>query len=69
MNFKTARTDLLFARPSFGSGVARALDLFGAFDDYNSCSTESEADQIAIGSDWSVVGCDLNEVIEQATTK
>jgi hypothetical protein len=69
MNFKTARTDFLFARPSFGSGVARALDLFGTFDAYNSSASEAEADRIAIASDWLVVGSDLQEAIDLAKTK
>jgi len=67
MNSKaSARTDFLFARPSFGSGVARALDLGGVFDGYNTSPSEAEADQRAIGSDWLVVGKDLGEVLEQA---
>lgn len=69
MNFKTARTDFLFARPSFGSGVARVLDLYGTFDAYNSSTSEAEADQRAIASDWCVIGRDLDEAFEQAKTK
>lgn len=65
MNFKTARTDFLFARPSFGSGVARVLDLYGTFDAYNSSTSEAEADYRAIASDWCVVGRDLDEAFEQ----
>jgi len=70
MNSKaTARTDLLFARPSFGSGFARALDLGGTFDAYNSSATEAEADERAIASDWLVVGNDLAVAIEQVKSK
>ena len=69
MNFKIARTDFLFARPSFGSGVARALDLYGTFDAYNSSASETEADMAAIANDWLVVGKDLTDAIEQARTK
>ena len=32
MNEKKGHTDFLFAKPSFLSGVARVLDLFGTFD-------------------------------------
>ncbi len=70
MNFKvSARTDFLFARPSFASGAARVLDLYGNFDAYNSSGGEAEADQTAIASDWFAVGCDLRQTIEQAKVK
>jgi len=70
MNSKaSARTDFLFACPSFGSGLARALDLGGTFDAYNSSATEEEADERAIASDWLVVGKDLSIALEQAKTK
>jgi hypothetical protein len=70
MNFKvSAQTDFLFARPSFGSGVARALDLSGQFDAYNISTSEAEADQRAIASDWLAIGKDLGEALEQAETK
>lgn len=70
MNSKaSARTDFLFARPSFGSGFARALDLCGNFDAYNSSATEEEADERAIASDWLVVGKDLREALERAKAK
>ncbi len=70
MNSKaTARTDFLFARPSFASGFARALDLYGNFDVYNSSETEAEADERAIASDWLVVGNDLAMAIEQVKSK
>jgi len=53
------QTDYLFARPSFGSGAARVLDLYGTFDAYNSSATDAEADERAIANDWLVVGQDL----------
>ena len=70
MNSKaSARTDFLFAQPSFGSGVARGLDLYGTFGVYNSSASESEADERAIASDWLVVGKDLSDAMEQAEGK
>jgi hypothetical protein len=70
MNSKaSARTDFLFAHPSFGSGVARALDLYGTFDTYNTSLSEHEADERAIASDWLVVGKDLSEAIELVEAK
>jgi len=40
-------------------GSHRGLDLFGQFDDYNSTKTPSEADALALFSDWVIVGQDL----------
>lgn len=53
------QTDFLFAQPSFLSGVARVLDLFGTFDEYNVSPTPAEADYRALRSDWAKVGQDL----------
>jgi hypothetical protein len=54
-----SKSTFLFATPSFASGFARALDLYGLYDRYNYSSTEQEADSKAIWSDWSVVGQDI----------
>ena len=62
---KKAQTDFLFAQPSFGSGAARTLDLWGTFDDYNRSETPAEADAAAIAADWYVVGQDLSDAIVQ----
>jgi hypothetical protein len=59
------KSDFLFAQPSFASGFARTLDLFGQFDRYNSSSTPAEADTKALAADWFVVGQDIVDAIEQ----
>ena len=60
-----ARTDFLFAMPSFVSGAARLLDLYCLYDLYNSSSTEREADYKAVLSDWRVVGQDIFVAMKQ----
>jgi hypothetical protein len=62
---KKVKTDFLFAQPSFGSGAARVLDLWGEFDDYNRSETPEEADAKAIAADWLVVGQELSDAIER----
>ena len=59
------QSDFLFARPSFGSGAARVLDLWGRFDGYNGSATGDEADWTAIASDWTAVGQDILKAIDQ----
>ncbi len=59
------KSDLIFARPSFGSGAARVFDLFGQFDEYNISATTLEADEKAIAADWLIVGQDLSDAIGQ----
>jgi hypothetical protein len=53
------RPDFLFATPSWLSGAARSLDLFGQFDEYNESPTEEAADAKALFSDWRIVGNSL----------
>jgi hypothetical protein len=52
-------TSLLFARPSFKSGLARAMDIGGVYSSYNSSESPEAADSVAIASDWYAVGADL----------
>ncbi len=49
------RSKFLFAEPRFLFGVARAVDLFGGFDEYNGSDTEDLADARALRSDWATV--------------
>lgn len=58
------KSDFLFAQPSFASGAARILDLWGQFDDYNISNTPQEADESAIAADWIIVGQDLCDAMK-----
>jgi hypothetical protein len=66
---KKVQTDFLFAQPSFASGAARSLDLWGTFDDYNQSETPAEADAKAIAADWCVVGQDIYDAIEKVDSE
>jgi hypothetical protein len=66
---KKVQTDFLFAQPSFGSGAARSLDLWGTFDDYNRSDNPAEADAKAIAADWRVVGQDIYDAIEKVDSE
>ena len=54
-----ARTDFLYATPSFLSGAATVFAVSGYSPSFNRSMTESEADSKAIYSDWSMVGQDI----------
>jgi hypothetical protein len=56
-------TGLLYSQPSLMEGFARSLDIGGTFDEYNDSASESEADMIAMGSDWYAIGADLHHAI------
>ena len=51
-------------RPSFQSGVARLLDLFGQYDVYDDGLTPAQSDAIAIQSDWTAVERDMSDSSE-----
>jgi hypothetical protein len=57
------QSDFLFAQPSYASGAARLVDLWGQFDDYNRSDSPAEADANAIAADWLIVGQDLSDAI------
>ena len=52
-------TDYFFAMPSFLSGVGRALDIGGKFDEYNFAATPEETDAIAIYTSCRAIGEDM----------
>ena len=58
-------TGLLHAEPSVWEGFARLLDIDGNFDDFNDADSPSEADLIALASDWYAVGADLYRAIDR----
>jgi len=60
-----ASTDFLFAQPSYLSGMARAIDLWGTLDDYNISETTLEADEKAIAADWLLIGQDIADAINE----
>lgn len=56
---KKYRTDFLFPTPSFLTGAGSVLNIAGNYFDFNYSSTDKEADNKAIVSDWSVIGEDI----------
>ena len=62
-------TDFLFARPSFIGGMARTLDLGGAFDAYNVSLTEQIADARAMLADWAAVGNDIRDAADKVASE
>jgi len=66
MNFKS---DFLYARPSFISGFARLIDLFGTFDEYNRSPNTVIADARALSSDWGIIGIDIAETMDNEIKK
>ncbi len=66
---KRVQSDFLFAQPSFASGVASALDLWGQLSDYNTSETGAEADADAIAADWYLVGQDIFDAMQQYSSK
>jgi len=54
-------SDHLFARPSWLSGVARTLDLWGLYEEFNDSLTPEIADYRGLLSDWCMVARDIRE--------
>lgn len=53
------RTMFRYPMPSFASGMARALDLFGTLDDCETTVGDAELDTLATYNDWRAVGEDI----------
>lgn len=62
-------TDFLYSNPSFFDGAAKALDIGGVYDVYNTSTTPSEADLTALKSDWMAVGKDMRSAMDSVEKK
>ncbi len=56
-------TTFLYAKPSFLSGMALALDIGGTLNEYNQSLTPAQADAIALRMDARAVAHDMHEGI------
>lgn len=63
MGKKYYRTDYLFVRGSFLSGVGSLLGIFSPYYTFNYSKSEQEADHRAIESDFGVVGYDIRSAL------
>ena len=68
MSYKV-QTDFLFAEPSYLSGAARLLDLWGQYDEYNKSLNPAEADTRAIAADWIITGQDLQGAMDKFSSE
>jgi hypothetical protein len=59
------QTDFLCARMTPLTGAGTLMAIFGNYYEYNRSQTENEADGLAIFSDWSNVGADLQFAINR----
>lgn len=53
-------SDFLFVQPSFFNGMARTLDIYGTFTEYNQSKTGEEADAKALAKDAQAIREDMS---------
>lgn len=58
-------SDYLFIQPSFLNGVARTIDLFGHFTEYNISGEGTEADIRALAKDGQALREDMSEAMRK----
>lgn len=59
-----ARSDFIYAEPSFWEGMARILDFGNTLNEYNRSPSQQSADQVALWMDWGVVGSAIRKALE-----
>lgn len=61
------RTDFLFPKRSFWTGVSSVFSVFGDSNQFNTSKSGEEADLKALMSDWEMVGEDIrSSLIEES---
>ena len=63
VTIRDPRLGKLYPTPSFSTGLARAFDFMGTFDEYQSGWRDSRHDALAIDDDWAAVGDDLRRAM------
>ena len=58
-------SDFLVAKPSFLTGMARSIDLFGQLTDYNYSETQEKADIRALMQDAHVISKDMRTAMRE----
>lgn len=62
-------TDYLYTNPSFLNGMARSVDLFGTFTEYNMSKNGAGADAIALYNDAKMIGKDFHNSVSSIPQK
>ena len=62
---KRYRTNVLFSRPSFISGLGSVINVAGNYFEFKYSNSGEEADRKALESDWDVIGDDLRNTIKK----
>ena len=62
---KLFKTDFLFYKTNFWTGMGSVLNLSGSYFDFNYSDTEEEADFLAFLNDFGVVGQDMEYALNE----
>lgn len=66
---KKIRTNRLFPRTGFLTGMGSVLNISGRYFDFNYSKSASDVDTEAIASDWNMVGKDIQQVLDEKPLK
>ena len=56
---------LVFSRPSLIEGAARGFDMFNTMYEHNQSLSPTQADILALRSDWLAIRADLENAVER----
>lgn len=65
MNDTDTRTDFLFPKRGFFTGLSSILDIFSVDKKVNTSKSGEEADAKALKSDWEMIGKDFEKSLEE----
>lgn len=66
---KKIKTNQLFPRTSFLSGMGSVLNISGSYFEFNYSNSDADADYEAISSDWAMIGQDIQTVLDSELPK
>lgn len=61
---KKLRTNRLFPRTGFLTGMGSVLNISGSYFDFKYSKSADDADAEAIASDWNMIGKDIQQVLD-----
>lgn len=66
---KEKRTDFLFPKRNFFTGLCSVFSLSGETAEFNTSNSGEEADLKALRSDWEMIGQDFRRVLKKDLVK
>ena len=69
MDEKIYKTDFLFSKGSFFTGMGNVFNIAGRYHNFNTSASDQEANKKALRSNWKIVGQTMRKCLDEQKQK